>query len=108
MRRSGTGSSSFRRRSTRARSDGAFAAPRAERAKGHPMSVLAIGEEAACAVYRCLGGEETPLTAILERTRQDVGRGERVTWRVPVSPRTVHRLEGLYRLSRDERAELEL
>jgi polysaccharide pyruvyl transferase WcaK-like protein len=72
------------------------------------MSTIELSEQSACQVNRTLNGDQTALSEVISETRRRRNDGEAVTWKIPVSPRTVHRLEGLYMLSKREEAELEL
>ena len=72
------------------------------------MPIIELDEQAAQAVYPTLHGRKTALSPVLEQTRQLRASGQSVTWRVPVSPETVHRLEGLFRLGNEEGARFEI
>lgn len=72
------------------------------------MTVIELSEDAACSVYRTLRGESTPLCAVIEESRAARQRGTEPVWRVPVTSTTVHRLEGLFLLARDEPASFEI
>src|SRR5262245_16850413 len=72
------------------------------------MAAIELSENAARQVYATLGGASTELGEILTQTRRRVASGEALAWSVPVSARTVHRLEGLFLLAKDEKVEVRL
>ena len=63
-------------------------------------NTLALTEQAATEVHSTVAGHATSLKSILDRTRAG-GRPATGEWLIPVTPRTVHCLEGLRRFALD-------
>ncbi len=72
------------------------------------MPVIKVGERAAREVYATLAGATTELSPIIAATREAVERREPVTWQLPATTATIHRLEGAFRLATELGASVEL
>ena len=62
--------------------------------------MLELDQQTATEVHATLAGHRTSLSALLDQARRS-GSEPAPTWTVPVTPRTVHRLEGLRRFAWD-------
>ena len=72
------------------------------------MPIIELTEAAARQVNATLNGAQTELSGVILETRRMVAAGKNVTWKIPVKRSTVHRLEGLFVLSKREQFNLEL
>jgi polysaccharide pyruvyl transferase WcaK-like protein len=70
--------------------------------------VLSISGQVTRQVYATLGGATTDLSAIIAQTRAARSEGKAVEWVMEVTQRTVHFVEGVFRVAQKEGAVLSL
>lgn len=68
--------------------------------------MLELDPQTATEVHATLAGRRTSLSTLLDQVRES-GSAESFKWLVPVTPRTVHRLEGLRRLAAEHKISIQ-